>query len=76
MYGDGTELDGIEDLPTDREKEGRFRIQPKGYGNRVPGASYPSKSNEKGTIRTKGRREGSMGNNGALGFNPVIVEWR
>ena len=76
MYGDGTELDGIEDLPTDREKEGRFRIQPKGYGNRVPGASYPSKSNEKGTIRTKGRREGSMGNNGALGFNPVIVEWK
>ncbi|KAJ6604526.1 hypothetical protein DFH09DRAFT_312802 [Mycena vulgaris] len=58
-FGDGTELDGIDDLPTDREKESRYRVQPKGYGNRVPGGSYPSKS-EKGTIRRK-RREGSDG---------------
>ncbi|KAJ7783653.1 hypothetical protein DFH07DRAFT_196607 [Mycena maculata] len=57
MFGDGTELDGIDDLPTDREKESLYRVQPKGYGNRVPGGSYPSKS-EKGTIRRK-RREGS-----------------
>ncbi|KAF5385313.1 hypothetical protein D9615_001412 [Tricholomella constricta] len=61
-YGDGTELDGIEDLPTDRDKEGRFRVHPKGYGNRVPGATFSSsKSNEKGTIRRKGRRTGSSG---------------
>ncbi|KAJ7487464.1 hypothetical protein B0H11DRAFT_2278589 [Mycena galericulata] len=59
MFGDGTELDGFDDLPTDREKESRYRVQPKGYGNRVPGGSYPSKS-EKGTIRRK-RREGSEG---------------
>lgn len=39
-YGDGTELDGIDDLPLDREKEGRYSVQPKGYGNRIPGASY------------------------------------
>lgn len=39
-YGDGTELDDFEDLPLDREKEGRYRVQPRGYGNRVPGASY------------------------------------
>jgi len=60
-YGDGTELDAIEDLPTDRDKEGKFRVQPKGYGNRIPGAMFPSKSNEKGTIRKKGRRDGSSG---------------
>lgn len=58
-YGDGTELDGIDDLPTDREKEGRFRVMPKSYGNRVPGGSYSSKTaGDKGTIRKKGRKEG------------------
>ena len=41
-YGDGTELDGIEDLPLDREKEGKYRVQPKGAGTRIPGASYAS----------------------------------
>jgi hypothetical protein len=56
-YGDGTELDGIDDLPTDREKEGRFRVQPKGYGNRIPGASFPSKPDEKGTVRRREKRQ-------------------
>ncbi|KAL1748547.1 hypothetical protein HDZ31DRAFT_29610 [Schizophyllum fasciatum] len=51
-YGDGTELDAFDDLPTDRDKEGRFRVQPKGYGNRIPGGTYQSKT---GTIRRKGR---------------------
>lgn len=68
-YGDGTELDGFEDLPTDRDKESRYRVQPKGYGNRIPGASYPSKTipsssagpDNKGTVRKK-KREGSTGN--------------
>ena len=41
-YGDGTELDGFEDLPLDREKEGRYRVQAKVAGTRVPGASYAS----------------------------------
>ncbi|KAJ6519697.1 hypothetical protein C8R45DRAFT_1048505 [Mycena sanguinolenta] len=59
LYGDGTELDGFDDLPTDRDKESQYRVQPKGYGNRVPGGSYPSKS-EKGTVRRK-RRDGSEG---------------
>ena len=69
-YGDGTELDGIEDLPTDREKEVRYRVQPKGFGNRIPGATYPpntgdkittiDKPPDKGTIRKKGKREGSI----------------
>ncbi|KAI0814874.1 hypothetical protein BC629DRAFT_1588563 [Irpex lacteus] len=40
-YGDGTELDDFEDLPLDREKEGKFRVVPKGYGNRVPESSSP-----------------------------------
>lgn len=65
-YGDGTELDGIDDLPTDREKEGRFRVQPKGYGNRIPGASFPSKTNEKGTVRKRGRRDGLTGSTGVF----------
>ena len=64
MYGDGTELDGIDDLPTDREKEGRYRVQPKGFGNRIPGGSYPWKSAEKGTIRKNGKREA----NGSIGM--------
>jgi hypothetical protein len=63
-YGDGTELDGIEDLPTNREKEVRYRVQPKGFGNRIPGATYPpntgDKPLDKGTIRKKGKREGSI----------------
>jgi hypothetical protein len=55
-YGDGTELDGIDDLPTNGEQEGRFRVAPKGYGNRVPGGTYSSK--DRGTVRRKARKEG------------------
>ncbi|KAF7320303.1 hypothetical protein MKEN_00815100 [Mycena kentingensis (nom. inval.)] len=55
LFGDGTELDAFDDLPTDREKESRYRVQPKGHGNRIPGGTY-----SKGTIRRK-RREGSDG---------------
>ncbi|KAJ3721534.1 hypothetical protein FB446DRAFT_656764 [Lentinula raphanica] len=66
-YGDGTELDAFEDLPTDRDKESRFRVQPKGYGNRIPGGTFPTKpsagdknATDKNTIRRK-RREVSGG---------------
>ncbi len=75
-YGDGTELDSIEDLPTDRDKEVRYRIQPKGFSNRIPGAAFPSrvgdkdKSTDKGTMRKKSnKREGT--NNGKLYF-PIL----
>jgi len=68
-YGDGTELDHIEDLPTDRDKEVRYRVQPKGYGNRIPGATYASKVAEKssqlvgkGTLRRGGKLEGGVTN--------------
>ncbi|KAK0498409.1 hypothetical protein EDD18DRAFT_1283654 [Armillaria luteobubalina] len=60
IYGDGTELDAIADLPTDRDKESRFRVQPKGYGNRIPAASFsPSKLADKSAIRRRGHREPS-----------------
>lgn len=39
-YGDGTELDAFDDLPLDQDKEGRFRVHPKGIGNRIPGGSF------------------------------------
>ncbi|KAF5323572.1 hypothetical protein D9611_005786 [Ephemerocybe angulata] len=39
-YGDGTELDGFDDLPLDQDKEGRFRVHPKGQSNRIPGSSF------------------------------------
>ncbi|KAF9022508.1 hypothetical protein BDZ89DRAFT_1070671 [Hymenopellis radicata] len=58
-YGDGTELDAIDDLPTDRDKESRFRVQPAGYGNRIPGGSYAAKAAEKPPVRKTTRREGS-----------------
>ena len=78
-YGDGTELDGIEDLPTNREKEVRYRVQPKGFGNRIPGAAYPpnagdritaiDKLPDKGTIRKKEKREGSISNGTFINFS-------
>jgi hypothetical protein len=46
LYGDGTELDGFEDLPTDRDKESKYRVAPKGYGNRIPGGTYSAKTME------------------------------
>ncbi|KAK2461664.1 hypothetical protein APHAL10511_006127 [Amanita phalloides] len=49
-YGDGTELDSFADLPTDREKEIKYHIQPKGYGNRIPGATYSS------VVKSSGKR--------------------
>ena len=81
-FGDGTELDGIEDLPTDREKEVRYRIRPKGFGNRIPGATYPpnvgdkmttiDKPPDKGTMRKKGKREGFIPN-GTFNFYTVCT---
>ncbi|KAI0694870.1 hypothetical protein BC835DRAFT_991083 [Cytidiella melzeri] len=61
-YGDGTELDAFEDLPLNRDKEGKYRVQPKGYGNRVPGASYPmppklDSQPEQGSLRRTTRYE-------------------
>ena len=59
IFGDGTELDGFEDLPTDRDKEAQFRVQPKGSQNRVPGGSYPKMDKEWGRGTIRGRKEAS-----------------
>jgi hypothetical protein len=67
-YGDGTELDDFEDLPTDRDKECQYRVQPKGNGNRIPGASYSSKASSLAgpdkakSVTRKKRRQGSTTN--------------
>ncbi|KAG6862420.1 hypothetical protein C0995_011860 [Termitomyces sp. Mi166 len=64
LFGDGTELDAFEDLPTDRDKEVKFRVQPKGCGNRVSGTTYSSQAGEKGTVKKKSRREGLSSSTG------------
>ncbi|KAJ3491068.1 hypothetical protein NLI96_g1000 [Meripilus lineatus] len=84
-YGDGNELDGIEDLPLDREKEARYRVQPKGHGNRVPGATYAPKGTErpssesisssgKGTLRRTKKRDLSGGTTGQS--NAIVLLYR
>ncbi|KAF8846260.1 hypothetical protein BDN67DRAFT_29277 [Paxillus ammoniavirescens] len=72
-YGDGTELDGFDDLPTDREKEGKFRVQPKatsrGAVTSLLKTCDKDKEKDKGTLRKKGRIDGlspSPDSSGAL----------
>ncbi len=45
----------IEDLPVDRDKEARLRVQPKACQNRIPSGSVPKSDKDfgKGTIRRK-----------------------
>jgi hypothetical protein len=69
-YGDGTELDAIEDLPTNREQEGRYRVQPR--VNRVPGGTYSSVPADKGTIRRKAKREGTSNVDGMSTYTLLI----
>ena len=61
-FGDGTELDAIEDLPTDRDKEAKFRVQPKTAQNRIPSTSSTKTEREstKGTIRRKKEASGEV----------------
>lgn len=59
VFGDGTELDEIEDLPTDRDKEAQFRVQPKGIQNRVPGGSYSKLDKDTGRGTIRGRKDTS-----------------
>ncbi|KAG1757704.1 hypothetical protein EDB19DRAFT_1658629 [Suillus lakei] len=60
-YGDGTELDAFDDLPTDRDKEGKFRVQPKatnrGHVGNLSKSSDKEKDKETGTMRKKGRKD-------------------
>jgi hypothetical protein len=68
QYGNGSELDAIDDLPTDRDKESRYRVQPRGHGNRVAGTSreknIETKDSRKGTIRKKSTRSLSTSGSG------------
>lgn len=59
-YGDGTELDGFDDLPTDREKECKFRVQPRATSRSIINGAPKSSDKEKetGTMRKKGRKDG------------------
>jgi hypothetical protein len=53
-YGDGTELDGFDDLPTDGDQESRFRVQAKGHSMRTAsGTAMPS------SVKVTVRRESS-----------------
>ena len=74
QYGNGTELDAIDDLLTDRDKESRYRVQPKGYGTRVAGTSretsIETKDSGKGTFRKKSTRSLSTSGSGMLS-NPL-----
>jgi len=68
QYGDGTELDGIEDLPTDRDKERMYRVTPKAPPGRVPPTSVNKSPNNKATIgRRASRLEGSVTEPSKLG---------
>ena len=68
LYGNGTELDAFDDLPTDRDKERQYRVQPKGHGSRVAGPSrekcIETKDSRKGTIRKKSTRSLSTSGSG------------
>ncbi len=81
LYGDGTELDTFDDLPTDRDKESQYHVQPKGYGNRTAGSrrekSIEIKDPGRGTIRKKSTRTLSMSGSGMslLYFSPDILSF-
>ena len=70
LYGDGTELDTFDDLPTDRDKESHYHVQPKCYGNRTAGPrrekSIEIKDSGRGTIRKKSTRTLSISGSGTL----------
>ena len=74
QYGNGTELDAIDDLLTDRDKESRYRVQPKGHGTRVTGTSreksIETKDSGKGTLRKKSTRTLSTSGSG-MPSNPL-----
>lgn len=56
-FGDGTELDSIEDLAVEREKESKFRVAPTGRGN--VGQKKQPATVTTGPTGTIGRRRGA-----------------
>ncbi|KAH7104614.1 hypothetical protein BKA62DRAFT_767674 [Auriculariales sp. MPI-PUGE-AT-0066] len=57
VYGDGTELDKFEDLPTDREKERKYRVPPKSATALLPAPPPLRTSPSSGAIGKRGGRE-------------------
>ena len=69
LYGDGTELDAFNDLPTDRDKESQYHVQPKGHGRSVSRTlAVESKDSGKGTLRKKSTRSLSTSSSGMYFF--------
>ncbi|KAG8893436.1 hypothetical protein FRC00_010523, partial [Tulasnella sp. 408] len=67
VFGDGSELDGIEDLAVEREKESKYRVTPSGRGNVGQGksAKQPAPSSSSST---------TVGPNGTIGRRRGLVE--
>ncbi|KIO17831.1 hypothetical protein M407DRAFT_32491 [Tulasnella calospora MUT 4182] len=67
VFGDGSELDGIEDLAVEREKESKYRVAPTGRGNVGQGksAKQPATSSSSST---------TVGPNGTIGRRRGLVE--
>jgi len=69
LYGDGTELDAFDDLPTDRDKECRYHVQPKGHSRSVSRTQgVESKDSGKAAIRKKSTRSLSTSGSGMFFF--------
>lgn len=67
LYGDGTELDTFDDLPTDRDKESRYHVQPKGHGrsmSRTQGVESKDSGTGKAALRKKSTRSLSTSGSG------------
>jgi len=62
IFGDGTELDGFEDLSVEKEKESKYRVAPTGSGNILgrtrSGTVGRSSGNPTSTNETIGRKRG------------------
>lgn len=54
VFGDGTELDAFDDLPTDRSKEAQYRVHPKGRDSQTSVASSKTeREGHRGTVRRR-----------------------
>jgi len=76
-YGDGTELDEIDDLPTDGDQERKFRVQPIGRGlvGQVKPKEKPTPISATGTIgrKTGARRPpSSASSHGSVGESLLV----
>jgi len=66
QYGDGTELDKFEDLPTDRDKERKYRVAPKPVPSTRPPPTRSSPSH--GTMGRRSGRESVTAHTQGLSF--------